>query len=368
MKKKLLILFVLIFCTQLFAQTTARRPGTNEQVTSYGGAGGGDCGGGGCTYTALSTWEGATDTDHVTDTETDVLECYDDAANFDDKITIQGGTNDATHFRMIRAASGEGHDGTSVNGIYFLNTADANMFDINGETDIQLQDLIITSSINATNTRNIVVARNTSTTCIFVGLIVFDNANAGSGSIRQGIGLESSACKAIICLVENSEGDGISVNPGAGNSAFIYNCTIVTSGDKGVEYVSGTAVCKNVISDTNGGAEFDTGGTYTGSNNNASSDGAATGGGADRVSQTFTYVNSGGNDFHLDAADGGGDNFGQDLGGDGTFAFDDDIDVSGGAGGGTIGELFDTWDIGFDENDVAAAARRIFIIGMNSYN
>ena len=62
-----------------------------------------------------------------------------------------------------------------------------------------------------------------------------------------------------------------------------------------------------------------------------------------RINQTFTFVNAAGDDFHLDAADVGADNFGTDLSADANFAFDDDID----------GDLFDTWDIGMDENEPA---------------
>ncbi len=53
---------------------------------------------------------------------------------------------------------------------------------------------------------------------------------------------------------------------------------------------------------------------------------------------------SGSDDYHLAAGDAGAKDYGTDLSGDSFFPFDDDID----------GDLFDTWDIGFDENSVAA--------------
>jgi len=54
-----------------------------------------------------------------------VLECYDTDASHDDEVSITGGTSSSSFFRMIRAASGEGHDGTSNNGVYFKSTTDA---------------------------------------------------------------------------------------------------------------------------------------------------------------------------------------------------------------------------------------------------
>ena len=111
--------------------------GANEQITSYGAAGQGR------TYTVLNTWEAATDTDHVTDTESDVLECYDDSATFDDRTTLGGSTNDSTHFRIIRAATGEGHDGTRNNGIHFKFTSANNVCLLLDEPYSQVQDLIL---------------------------------------------------------------------------------------------------------------------------------------------------------------------------------------------------------------------------------
>jgi hypothetical protein len=74
-------------------------------------------------------------------------------------------------------------------------------------------------------------------------------------------------------------------------------------------------------------------------NNNASSDGTATGTGS-RINQTFTFVASGSDDYHLAGSDAGALDFGADLSADGVFAFDDDIDFDTRSG---------TWDIGFDE-------------------
>jgi len=61
----------------------------------------------------------------------------------------------------------------------------------------------------------------------------------------------------------------------------------------------------------------------------------------DRLSQTFTFTNVAGDDFHLNAADGGAKDFGVSLVSDTNAPFSTDID--GAARGGS-------WDIGADEN------------------
>ena len=67
-----------------------------------------------------------------------------------------------------------------------------------------------------------------------------------------------------------------------------------------------------------------------------------TGGGNshDRLSQTFTFVNSGADDFHLTSSDAGAKDFGVDLSADANLAFSDDIDSE---------TRSAPWDIGTDE-------------------
>jgi len=355
------VLALILFATISFAGT-ARRVGTGEQITKYGGAGGTDCGGGGCDYTALGTWEAAFDTDHVTDTETDVLECFDDAASFDDNTLLAGSTNDATFFRIVRSASGEGHDGTSNNGVFFDLSSNSQIFDIQ-ESFTQIQDLICQISSNSGGSSSTLRTDNTGTDQKFIGCIVFDSNNSGAG-VADGIDLRRDNSFAILCLVENSESHNYRIRPLAGNTAFCYNCISVDSADDGFNHINGTGTLKNCLSTGSTSEDFDAG-TYTGSVNCSSEDATTDNlpAGSHRKNQTFTFVNAAGNDYHLNAADAGADNFGTDLSGDGTFAFDDDIN-DGTMGAGKSGELFNTWDIGFDENDVAAVGRRIFLIGM----
>lgn len=325
---------------------TARRTGTNEQITTYGSPS--------RTFDdgEFSVWEAATDTDHVADTETDVLECFDDQASFDDQLVIGGSTNDSSFFRIIRPASGEGHDGTSNNGFTIDSTANINVITIS-ETFFQLQDIIISFDFSSASGRYCISLASGGADTAIVGCILFDIVNSGSG-VGSGMLVQSNNVFNIIdCLINNADDVGIVANKSGGLSMFVFNCTITDCGGNGLQTVSNNQVkLVNVLSDGSGAVDF-TGTFNNASNHNASGDTTAPGTDS-RISQTFTFVNAAGDDFHLDAADAGADNFGVDLSGDSDYDFDDDID----------GDLFNTWDIGFDENSVVAAVAvpNVFIL------
>lgn len=110
--------------------------------------------------------------------------------------------------------------------------------------------------------------------------------------------------------------------------------------------VGGTVTAKNVIASapTDTGFLLDAGSWGTGTDYNASSDGTSTAGTHNRVSQTFTFVNAAGKDFHLSGSDAGAKGFGTDLSADANYPLTKDID----------GETPATpWNIGADQ--VAAA-------------
>lgn len=62
-------------------------------------------------YSTIQLWEDATDTDLVTAGDIEVGECYNDG-DFKASNIISGATTDSSNYRILRAASGEGHDGT----------------------------------------------------------------------------------------------------------------------------------------------------------------------------------------------------------------------------------------------------------------
>ncbi len=309
---------------------TSRRAGTNEQIATYGT---------GKTYTEgnLATWEQATDTDHVTDTETDVLEVYAEGGGgglWDDTDALDGSINDADYFRIIRAASGEGHSGIPLDDgtvVGFRQTADSFLLRID-EDYSQFQDLVGKVSIDSTNSR--LVFGGTGNSTYYIGLLLFDSANAGTGKV-DGFSLWTGSIAYIInCLVHNIEQYGIKNSV---TNLYVYNTTL--DGNSTDLYSDADIInSKNVIYATTGGA-----GTF---NFTTCYD---TDGGAP------TYVDSVNDDFHLQAGDATCKDQGTDLSADGTFAFDDDIN-DGVMGAGKAGETrTGTWDIGFDEYVAAAA-------------
>lgn len=295
---------------------TSRRTGTNEQISTYGTAG--------RDYTSLDTWEAATDIDLVTATQSEVLECYDDAAEFDDNVGMAGATTNASYFRIIRPAGTigdagwQGHDGTPNNGFKIHNTAGSQQaIDIN-EAYSSAQDIIIqqtnpdsstTPGLNADGGFN-----------LLVGMILVD-ITSGDGTAR-GVVLQGEAI-AVNCISIRVDTRGFLADNDASDESYYLNCTAIDC-DVGFEIFSGALVYWiNCLAD--GSISIDFGTTATVSQNNASSDGTATGTGS-RTNQTFTFVNAGNDDYHLASNDAGARTFGQDLSAYGVFAFDDDID------------------------------------------
>lgn len=305
---------------------SSRRTGTNENIQSYGGVT--------RDFTIFSVWEAATDIDLVAGAQSEVLECFDDAASFDDTINASGATTNTSFFRMIRPGPGQGHDGTSNNGFTIASTAADHVFTLS-EANFQVQDIIATMTYNSASTRNVFRANGDSV--ILVGCIAFDGSNSGSGS-SSGFNFTASSdnSRAILCLAENNDSRGFLMDAGSSN-ALLYNCTAIGNAVQGIDVNESTCVVTNCLSSSNP-ADF-TGAVGAGSTTNASSDATAPGT-SPRINQTFTFVNAAGNDYHLSQDDAGAKDFGTDLSTDAMFAFNDDID-------GNKRPL--VWDIGVDE-------------------
>jgi hypothetical protein len=305
---------------------SSRRTGTNENISTFGGAGQGR------DYTSLATWEAATDNDLVTATQSEVLECYDDVASFNEALDLNGATTNSSYFRIIRPAAGQGHDGTPNNGVFF---------DISGiggdawrieEENASIQDVILKATINSAVGRSVLDIQMGPAN--FAGVIVFDSDNIGAGTLIAAFEIQEDDVVCVNCLALDNNGDGFNFDQG--NAGTCYNCTSIGNADGFLED-DGPLLLKNCLADNNT-TDFNGG---TGGNNNASGDATAPGTSA-RINQTFTFVNSGADDYHLTGSDGGARNFGADLSADGVFAFDDDIDFETRPGE-------SVWDIGFDE-------------------
>lgn len=308
---------------------SARETATNESVATYGNETRDYQEG------ELAVWEAATDLDLPGTTTSYVLECYDDAASYDDYVTLDDATCDADYFRIIRPAGtiGEGdwqgHDGTPNNGFSFFNTVGAQRWIFNNAAEAysQIQDIIAKNTCDSAAQAYCFVS--TGNESVFVGCIAFDATNIGAGIII-GIYIASPVGKkifAINCLAHNIAERGFMAGNDIGGRYF-YDCTSTNNGSYGFYniHISVPAIAKNCCSSSNGTDWADNGGGWT--QTTCTAEGA-----------NPTYVNAGGDDFHLAVGDTVCRGNGTDLSGDGDYPFDDDID----------GDTRSAWDIGFDE-------------------
>lgn len=309
---------------------TSRRVGTNEQVQTYGVS---------RDFSSLGTWESATDTDHVSDAETDVLECYDDAASFDDWVRLAGSTNNASFFRIIRPADAEGHDGTPNVGVAFRNTAGAGDEGMRCDEQFsQFQDLIVSN--RASTSGSVRGIRLDADNAKAIGCLVWETQNQGTGG-EWGVRL-SEFGQVILCLAVACDPYNFRADHSDADESLLYNCVSIDafrhgfsiSNDAGVRAVN--CIATGTVDDD----DFETGEDWGSSDFNASGDASAPGGNS-RINQTFTFTAPGSDDYHLEGTDAGARDFGTSLEADGDFDFDDDIDI----------EPFDVWDIGFDDPD-----------------
>ena len=136
-------------------------------------------------FSSLSNWEVDNDRNLTTDLKSAVLECYDDASSFDDNALLYSVTSSSSYFRIIRAASGEGHNGTPDVGVTFDYTTDHEdgTFRCN-EQYSSIQDLIIKLTISSSSDRYTLHYDENYAVCSYstvVGCFI-KGTNSGSGT------------------------------------------------------------------------------------------------------------------------------------------------------------------------------------------
>jgi hypothetical protein len=307
---------------------SSRVTATNENVSTVGAVS--------KDYSSLANWESATDNDLVTATQSEVAECYDDAATHGWLLNLAGATTDSSYFRIVRPASGEGHDGTPNNGVHIHTVASTTT--IQGkEAYSSVQDLIISHTINLASGARYGLYHATGSNQSFIGCIVLDVNNTGAGTSSSSHLDNIGGCSYYDCLSIRAELYGFQY--GARSSTY-YNCTSYGAGSHGFYGWGGSPTIKNCLSAANSGNDFQ--GSHGTQDYNAASDNSANGANS-RDSQTFTFVDSGNDDYQLASGDAGAKDYGTDLSG----TFDDDL-----AGATWTG----TWDIGCLQAAAAAAA------------
>ncbi len=302
---------------------SSRRLPTTPNTSTYDSGGGKD-------YATLQGWEEATDIDMVTANAGEILEVFKGTHDDNDILDSTGGFTDSTYFRVIKPASGESHLDVSpgvpaVDGSMaaFVYTGGANMLQI-AEANSQIHDIVGKITSNNAIVQKVFSPRGANSAT--VGCFAIDGTNVGVGSV-SGWELRGGSF-AINCSAINNDGSGFLERTGTSRA---YNCIAVGNAVDNFSE-AGTFILKNCLADNPGGSDYANAPALT---TCGSSDGT---GSAGLQNQTYTFVNAAGDDFHYTAgSDGIGD--GTDLSGDGTYAFDDDIDE----------DTRSSWDIGFDE-------------------
>lgn len=337
--------------------TRARRTGTNENISTYGSPS--------LDYDEgeLSLWEAATDNNLITLNVSEVLECEDKGGFYLDNIVINNSITDVNHFRIIRPRTGHFHNGTSSTGVRF-NSTERFVFVIE-ERYSQVQDIVARQDYDESygtcfQISNLGGSSNGAKFSGFIGCIAF----GGTGSsykvgfaVISTVNTLSSRFFLIDCIAHDldtgfSTDDFLDISS-PNNIFIIYNCTAYNSSVYGFNIVGSLTRMRNCLGAASGTADFSpaigfgrSGTPWTivtpQNDYNASSDNTAPYvgvGSHGRQLQTFTFVNTGLDNYHLTLADAGARNFGEDLSADIYYAFTDDIDR----------QDFDTWDIGADE-------------------
>jgi len=300
---------------------TARKTGGNEQVTTYDSAGGKD-------YADMGVWEGDTDTDHVTDSETDVLECY--SGTHLDNVLMGGSNNDVNYFRIIKPAGTLGEDDwqgfygvpKSDGSCVYVYRVDESLVMGTDEAYSQIQDIYCELTVPATNFQNIMEIGEPN--AAIVGCAVSAAAVSTASQLR-GYSCDTGGANGFIidCLAfDISDGSGggraVFIND---NNLCIYNYT-ENNCDVAIYVKAGTTTSKNCVLDD----------TIT-------VDGGAVHNQTTNTTGTPTYKNAAGENYMLAYNDATAKGGGTDLSGDGSYAFDDDV----------CGQVRSDWSIGFSE-------------------
>jgi len=302
-------------------------------------------------YTSLSAWESGEQGDltGVRD-EIAVAECY--AMEDTTAVTVDGWTTSSTQYIKITVPTAERHDGKWNTSRYRLvvSATDAYVLQVS-EDFARLEGL----QIQNTSTGNFPGGVNTIAGAGSVHYIshCISRATVGATTTQRGFNFRAGTTYVWNCLAYDWLGGttstGFRSNHTTGN-IYCYNCT-AHSCDQGFEHPdNGTAMyVKNCLA-AGCASAFPAGWNWpTGSDYNATDNAQATTGngglnnppGANsRYSQTFSFVDSANDDWHLTSSDAGAKDFGTDLSADSNLAFSDDVDGQTRSG---------SWDIGFDE-------------------
>ena len=264
-------------------------------------------------------------------------------------VDFDGTTPTAANYTLVRCVDTEG-DTTRHSGIWdddrYTLSVDANALTIS-DNYIRIDGLQIEED-NSGNRRAVLLTSGSNNAKI--EYCIMRTSSGGVDNCLQ-IGSSGTAPSVGNCILicGNSADVGINVSASQGSGGYFYNLTIIggpSSSAIGLDLDSVSAneeTFKNCIIE--GFATAAVGDVTDASDYNATDLASfgwtqTTPAGNNQVNQTFVFVDSGNDDFHLDPTDTGATDLGTDLSADGDYPITRDIDYETRSG---------TWDIGADE-------------------
>jgi hypothetical protein len=302
------------------------------------------CPGGGCDYTGLEACLAANEQD-LTDAGGDyfLAEIQDGTGwtGSPDTTVVDvglGWTTAAGNYIKIYTTAAARHNGAWDTTAYILSITNDTCMYIR-EDYVYVEGLQFNTVSVSANAQNGVESRNTQN---YVSYCIVKGSNSGTYT-QSGLYMSGATVYFYNNVVWNINKTINSTGMyHAGTTGYFYNNT-VDGGRIGVWGSSGTETLINNIVIV-GSADLAFYLCTSGQNNyNSTNQATGSGGANDRVSQTFTFVDSANGDYHLQSGDGGAKDFGVSDPGSGLYS--DDIDNVTRTG---------TWDIGADEYVSAA--------------
>jgi len=288
-------------------------------------------------YTSLFNWEAGEQANLVTADEIAVAECY--AMEDTTAVVIDGFTTDATRYIKIYTPPAERHSGiidASPSGYYWLNTD-------SGETIRVSDNHVWIDGIYIDNTNSTAIRGYSWTVLKISNCVLAGGGPGGGGGMFTGADNFGSTNTTYLWnnVIKTTVDESSCLQLAEGTSTFyLYNNTLI-SAFAGNYFSGGVIYAENNLVYSSGSYVFR--GTFQAATGHNATNKAGMGytgadGTGDRVSQTFTFVDSGNGDYHLASNDAGAKGYGTADPGSGLFS--DDID------GETRGA---TWDIGADQ-------------------
>jgi len=306
-------------------------------------------------YTSLFAAEaGAVDSSHINNTDLTVADvvlnipCYYDSGPDTTAVTINGYTTDGTRYIKIytptsttsEANNSQRHSGKWDEGKYNLANSSGSVFEIES-SNVKIIGLQVRTARTNGNSSAILCDSAVHDVNISNNIV----RNSGLGDYVYGINIANSSISNLTIwnnivydfntgLINANTGIRISTSDGT----LLYNNTVHNS-SYGIIIGYNDAIAINNIVNGSGNSNAYVGYFASGTDYNATDGTDDIGAGThNKLSQTFSFVNSANKDFHLAPTDTGAKDYGTDLSG----IFNIDID-------GNTRPFGAAWDIGADE-------------------